>query len=163
MTETNTHPADSAQEASCDTLQHLARALEDAEFRDGEPGLQDDNWHLCSHPALKAYANAVLMDAHREPIPEISLADAEAAARRAAGEYAWRCDRARGGGLRRLIDAWGRNETAQRNLNTIRKKTAGEYVKREGDKSRPIVNGVVHTGRTVLIDGVRVPVIEIVS
>ena len=151
---------DPPQDPSCDMLTQRARDLENAEFREGVPALQHDDFWVCRHPTLSTYRDAKYLAENRKPIPDINIAEAQAIERAAVKEYLWRCDHARGGGLRRIVDAFVRHQRTQRDLAAIRKRDSHGYVARNGGKRRVVVNGYVSTGRTILIDGVRVPVIE---
>ena len=176
------------QDPSCDLLIRRSE-LHHAEFVERVPELQRQNaasvrrqygryavqpmtsdsfgdfLEIPSHPTVARYRTA-LMFADDTPHPT-SLAAARAHYEKCAKEFYSRCDwrfadvEWRDGGefvsLCAILDAEHAMVKARDIMEEI--ETAG-YTARNGDKRRTVVNGYVRTGRSVLIDGVRVPVVE---
>lgn len=121
---------------------------------------------LPSHPAVNAYRSELMFSDPGRTIPKISLLDARTHLAECADDYQHRCDFRRAtyiagwndGGkyvsLRAILDAEHNTITAYNDMTTIR-----EHELRFG-KRASVVNGYFKTGRTIMIDGVRVPIIK---
>jgi hypothetical protein len=158
--------------------QVLADRLSHAEHVERIPELQkpwdeivpDDDEHFwqpwlgATHPLVRDYMEARLAyqaaAAVTTPLPT-NLDDAKELYRRGYADLR-RAKRLREQiGLRRVVEAWAREFIAWRRYYAL--KSADDKRGRSDHPSRPVVDGYMKTRRTVLRDGVRVPVVESVQ
>lgn len=151
-------------------IERLARELERAQG-DGDPGLQPSApWY--EHPLYLAYERALDDAVLAEDLPLVPLIEAWREDDETDKQFIYQVRQYRQGygNLRRLADTGGRSMRTALILSKslARRMPLGEDVEldvavppaRRRRKRSAVTDGYVKTRRTVLVDGVRVPVVE---